>query len=111
VVADAQGLTGAVERADLVVTGEGFLDRQSFEGKVVGGVLERSRRVARPVLLVVGGADGDLLTGDPGARRLVERPETPVVSLVEVVGRDRAFHQVLAGVEDAVVGHLAALPR
>ena len=29
-----------IEGADLVITGEGFLDEQSFEGKVVGGVAE-----------------------------------------------------------------------
>jgi glycerate 2-kinase len=40
VVARAAGLDRALERADLVVTGEGRLDRTSFEGKVVGGVLE-----------------------------------------------------------------------
>ena len=37
-VADELGLYDAVEGADLVITGEGHLDRQSFEGKVVGGV-------------------------------------------------------------------------
>ena len=36
----------AVDGADLVVTGEGFLDEQSFDGKVVGGVLEIARRSA-----------------------------------------------------------------
>jgi glycerate kinase len=40
VVARAAGLDRALEGADLVVTGEGRLDRPSFEGKVVGGVLE-----------------------------------------------------------------------
>jgi glycerate 2-kinase len=40
VVARAAGLDRALEDADLVVTGEGRLDRTSFEGKVVGGVLE-----------------------------------------------------------------------
>jgi glycerate 2-kinase len=40
VVARAAGLDRALELADLVVTGEGRLDRTSFEGKVVGGVLE-----------------------------------------------------------------------
>jgi glycerate kinase len=39
-VARAAGLDRALEGADLVVTGEGRLDRTSFEGKVVGGVLE-----------------------------------------------------------------------
>ncbi|MDQ6852327.1 MAG: glycerate kinase [Actinomycetota bacterium] len=40
VVARAAGLDRGLEGADLVVTGEGRLDRTSFEGKVVGGVLE-----------------------------------------------------------------------
>jgi glycerate kinase len=40
VVARAAALDRALEGADLVVTGEGRLDRTSFEGKVVGGVLE-----------------------------------------------------------------------
>ena len=37
-VADEVGLDEHVAGADLVVTGEGFLDAESFEGKVVGGV-------------------------------------------------------------------------
>ena len=44
-VADELGLYDAVEGADLVITGEGHLDRQSFEGKVVGGVAGGRRRV------------------------------------------------------------------
>lgn len=40
VVARAAGLETALEGVELVVTGEGRLDRTSFEGKVAGGVLE-----------------------------------------------------------------------
>ena len=40
VVAQAAGLEAAFDGAELVVTGEGKLDVTSFEGKVVGGVLE-----------------------------------------------------------------------
>jgi len=40
VVAVAAGLEAAMADADLVVTGEGRLDATSFDGKVVGGVLE-----------------------------------------------------------------------
>ena len=39
-VADEVELLDRLEGADLVVTGEGFLDEQTFEGKVVGGVVE-----------------------------------------------------------------------
>jgi glycerate kinase len=40
VVARAAGFDDALAGADVVVTGEGKLDPTSFEGKVVGGVLE-----------------------------------------------------------------------
>lgn len=40
VVAVAAGLEQAMGDADLVITGEGKLDTTSFDGKVVGGVLE-----------------------------------------------------------------------
>lgn len=39
-VADVVGLEAILERVDLVITGEGKLDRTSFQGKVVGSVLE-----------------------------------------------------------------------
>ena len=44
----------AIEGADLVITGEGFVDAQSFEGKVVGGVAELAASVGVPVLVVAG---------------------------------------------------------
>jgi len=40
VIAQAAGFEEAIEGVELVVTGEGRLDATSFEGKVVGGVLE-----------------------------------------------------------------------
>lgn len=42
VVADVAGLDDALEGAALAVTGEGTVDAASFEGKVVGGVVERA---------------------------------------------------------------------
>jgi len=53
-------VTGFDERlklADLVITGEGRLDVSSFEGKVVSGVVERSRRRGVPVWVVAGSSD------------------------------------------------------
>ncbi len=54
VVARAAGLDDALGGADLVVTGEGRLDATSFEGKVVGGVLEwaADEGVAERVVIV-----------------------------------------------------------
>jgi glycerate kinase len=55
VVAGAAGLESALEGADLVVTGEGRLDATSFDGKVVGGVLEWAADAGVPHVAVVAG--------------------------------------------------------
>ena len=80
-VADEVGLHEGVEGADLVITAEGFLDEQSFEGKVVGGVVSWRPRLDVPCVAIVGEVVEDL---DPPGKGL------EVVSLVEQFGRERA---------------------
>ena len=53
-VANETDLADAIEGADLVVTGEGFVDAQSFEGKVVGGVVDLAAALEVPALVVAG---------------------------------------------------------
>jgi glycerate kinase len=55
VVAAMVGLDAALEGSDLVLTGEGRLDRTSFEGKVVGGVLEWAVEAGVPHRGVIAG--------------------------------------------------------
>ncbi len=95
-VADTIELAERIEGADLVVTGEGFLDEHSFDGKAVGGVVELAEEAGVPVLVVVGEA--------------FDSGPVPAVSLVERFGRTRAFEDTLACVEEAVSAHLWALP-
>ena len=57
-LAEEVDLYSRIERADLVVTGEGALDATSFQGKVVGGVGEMAAAAGVPVLTVVGRVDG-----------------------------------------------------
>lgn len=97
VVADELGLDERIEGADLVVTGEGFLDEASFEGKVVGGVASLAAEVGVPVLAVVGRVYDDV------------DDRVPVVSLVERFGEERALHDTTACVTEAVAAHLSAL--
>ncbi len=57
-VSDAVGLAAALERADLVITGEGRFDEQSLGGKVVDAV----RRLAPPhvpVIVIAGSVELD----------------------------------------------------
>jgi len=95
VVADALSLAERMQDIDLVVTGEGFLDAQSFAGKAVGGVVELARDAEVPVLVVVGDIYADELPG--GVLDGLE-----VVSLVERFGSERARADVTSCVEEVV---------
>jgi glycerate 2-kinase len=87
-IADHVGLEAYIRRADLVVTGEGRLDRTSLDGKVVGGVLGRTRTAGRRTLIVCGTAEVD--------------PGVAVLDLVERFGRSRAWSDAAACVTTAV---------
>lgn len=95
-VADTIDLAERIDGADLVVTGEGFLDEQSFAGKAVGGVVELAAEAGVPVLVVVGEA--------------FDASPVPTVSLVDRFGRTRAFEDTVACIEESVAEHLRALP-
>jgi glycerate 2-kinase len=53
-VLDALGFDERLAGADAVITGEGRLDRQTFEGKLVGEVAARCRTAGTPLHAVVG---------------------------------------------------------
>ena len=100
VVAEALGLAERIAAADLVVTGEGALDAESFEGKAVGGVVDLAVDAGVPVLVVA----GDVLPE--------ELPDLPssveVVSLVARFGRERALSDPTGCVEELVGTHLTS---
>jgi glycerate kinase len=97
-VADALSLAERVAGAGLVVTGEGTLDAESFEGQPVGGVVDLATAAGVPVLVVA----GDVVT--------TELPELPpsveIVSLVARFGRERAMADPAGCVEEVVGTHL-----
>ncbi|HEV3225835.1 MAG TPA: glycerate kinase, partial [Acidimicrobiales bacterium] len=94
-VADEVGFDDALDGADLVVTGEGFLDEQSFDGKVVGGVIDRASALKIPVLVIAGEVYDDV-----GAA-------VDSVSLVQQFGEERAMQDPLACIEEIVSGRLS----
>jgi glycerate kinase len=65
-VLDAVGFEALLAGADLVVTGEGRLDAQTAQGKLVAVVAQRAARRGVPVVAVVGQRDLD----DAGVGRL-----------------------------------------
>jgi glycerate kinase len=59
VVAEAVGLETKIEDADIVITGEGSLDRQTLEGKTPVGVARLARKLGKRVFAIVGRATKD----------------------------------------------------
>jgi glycerate 2-kinase len=59
VVAATVGLEARMKDADLVITGEGSLDRQTLEGKTPAGVARLAQKLGKPVFAIVGRASDD----------------------------------------------------
>jgi glycerate kinase len=59
VVAEAVGLELKMKDVDLVITGEGSLDRQTLEGKTPAGVARLARKLGKKVFAIVGRATED----------------------------------------------------
>jgi len=96
-VADELDLYDRVANAELIITGEGFLDEQSFHGKVVGGMQAMAQRAQRPITAIVGDVDPDV----------ADRIEH--VSLVAAFGRDKAIAETQMCIEQAALQLLRTL--
>lgn len=83
-VAEMTGFYEAMDGADLVVTGEGYLDQQSFNGKVVGGVIKECETRSVPCLVVAGGIDPKIQGDCPAG--------ATYLSLSDIVGLDMAIN-------------------
>jgi glycerate kinase len=59
VVAEKVGLESKMKEVDLVITGEGSLDRQTLEGKTPAGVARLARKLGKRVFAIVGRSDED----------------------------------------------------
>jgi glycerate kinase len=59
IVAEAVGLEAKIQDVDLVITGEGSLDRQTLNGKTPAGVAKFARELGKAVYAVVGRATED----------------------------------------------------
>jgi glycerate 2-kinase len=95
-VADRLSVAERVAGADLVVTGEGYLDGHSLAGKVVGGVARLAGLAAVPLLVLAG-------DGDPAV-------PMPYVSLVERFGEERSWSSPVDCIAEVVAERLARWP-
>ncbi len=72
-----------------MITGEGHLDEQSYQGKVVGGVTELAEEYGVPVAAIVGNANATVID------------RIPTWSLVDRYGEARAMREPLWCVEQS----------
>lgn len=70
------GLTEKIHHADLIITGEGKIDQQTFSGKVVSEVLRMSRGAGKPVIALCG-------KSDLSASEALAQGFTRIVSLID----------------------------
>ena len=77
-VVDAVGLVGTLRGADLVITGEGRMDRQSAFGKTPVGVARAAKKLGIPVVAICGsigdGAEAVLTRGIDAYFAVTPRP-------------------------------------
>lgn len=90
-VADELGLYELIAEADLVITGEGFMDEETFGGKAVGGIQEMASELNTPVVAICGDIDEAM------------RTRMDSVSLVDLFGEQEAFTQPLHCIEQAAM--------
>lgn len=81
-VATIIGLESAIAESDLIITGEGKLDSQSYSGKVLGAVTQLAQRAGKQVLYCVGSSELplnsqiiSLVDIAPSLQAAMERPE------------------------------------
>lgn len=91
IVAEEVGLYEQIGAADLVITGEGFMDSESFDGKVVGGVLEFATELKKPIVAICGDIHDSV------------RGHIESVSLIDLFGEQQAFAQPLHCIEQAAL--------
>ncbi|HUY85742.1 MAG TPA: glycerate kinase [Acidimicrobiales bacterium] len=103
-ISDLIGLESMVESADLVITGEGCLDEESFNGKALGSMANLASKYGKPVLAVVG--DNACQNEKPPAARSVQPDGLAIISLTEMYGPERSKGDVLGCVEEAVADFL-----
>ena len=104
VVGAVIGLVKAIQESDLVITGEGRLDTQSYRGKVVGVITSLAAGANKRTLYCVGSSEEPLKENGialvdiaPSLEDAMKRPEEWVMKagekLANLVTADRSYHR------------------
>jgi glycerate kinase len=95
-IIDAVGLEAQAGEADVIVTGEGSLDRQTLEGKVPAGVLRVAQKQKKPCVAVAGRIE---LSND----ELQSSGFSAWSTLVDAVGEEQAMKDPSRALFEAAV--------
>lgn len=99
VIAAHLGLTEAIAKSDLVITGEGSFDDTSLQGKGPGLVIREAAARGVTVLVVAGVVDV-----------CVPPPQALLLSMAETVGHERALAAPVQALRETVLHALTLLP-
>jgi len=91
VILDMLNFTDRITSADLVITGEGKLDRQSLYGKAVLGVAKRANSLHRPVIAIVGSVDPTLTDAEVATLKGYLAQRTALTDWKGVAGQAQAI--------------------
>jgi len=89
IILDTAKFNELIDGADFVVTGEGRLDGQSIQGKVIDGITNRTKVKNIPVVVIAGGvAEGYEAVFDNGVDVLITLPNKPM-SLEDAMNKSK----------------------
>jgi glycerate kinase len=85
------GFDSRQENADAVITGEGRLDEQSFEGKLVGQLARRCREARRPLHVIAGSSEVDAAAANRRGIASINEAGTPetIAEAADRIASDR----------------------
>ncbi len=103
-VSEAVGLAELISSSSAVITGEGLMDEESFNGKVVGSVAEMANEGRKPVAAIVGAS-------------AKEQPQDyewlKVCNLEDRFGRERAMaeaRQLVSECAETIISEMSGVP-
>lgn len=100
-VLDAIGFDEALKGCDLVITGEGWMDRQTTMGKTPSGVLGRALKQDVPVVAIAGGVEDVSILNEAGFAAVFPVVSGPV-TLGEAMDKVVAYKNVVRTVSQVV---------
>jgi glycerate 2-kinase len=79
IISNLTGLEQKILKADLIITGEGKVDRQSLFGKATFGVAQLAQKYDKPVILVAGSiGDGADILYEKGIQAMISIMDKPM---------------------------------